>query len=635
MRRTFKFLTNLTITAALVLGMSFVVMGATPNNAGGQQQTTVSTESTQTTPVNKCGKNSVWSYDKATKTLTISGTGNIKEIAKWDSLDIRHIDIQEGITSIGRSAFSQLEKSKTVSLPKSLERIGRYAFYQSGITEINIEDNVTFVGYNAFSFCKKLKTVKWNSPIIPTECFYYSKNLETVILGNKVKKIEGFVFGHTAIKSIVIPNSVTSIEYSCFNDCKQLEKLKLSDNITVLPSNFIYGCKNLTSLDLPKSLKRIRNNAFSGCHLEKIILPNSVNKIGKYAFSYVRHTKEIKLPNSLKYIRDELFYECNSLEKITIGKKVKYIGESAFAYCKNLKSITIPGNVKVIGYGAFQYSGLESIEIKKGVKKIDFWAFNNCKKLKSVSIAETTTIIEENVFSHCKSLTTIKVDSDNPKYATIDNCLTNKSKTELYIIPAGKSGKFEIPSGIKDIEYYAFNGCSKISSIGASNNGNYTSKDGILYNSSMTKLIKCPIPKTGTITIPSTVTRIEESAFAYSKASKITIPDSVKSMGYSAFEYCANLKSIKIPESVKTVSNAAFWGCSKLRKVTIEQGVTRIARNAFHDCDNLRKVIIPPSVNKIGKSSFSDCWNVTFYCKKSSFAMSYAVNKWSIDYKLI
>lgn len=91
----------------------------------------------------------------------------------------------------------------------------------------------------------------------------------------------------------------------------------------------------------------------------------------------------------------------------------------------------------------------------------------------------------------------------------------------------------------------------------------------------------------------------------------VTIPDSVTRIDEEAFRNCTALTSITIPGSVKTIDSWAFWGCSSLADVTISEGVTSIGPGAFWDCTSLTNIDIPGSVEGLGYDVFLDCANLT------------------------
>jgi hypothetical protein len=166
-------------------------------------------------------------------------------------------------------------------------------------------------------------------------------------------------------------------------------------------------------------------------------------------------------------------------------------------------------------------------------------------------------------------------------------------------------------------------------------NLNYASVDGLLYDKSFTTLIQCPGAKEGAVTIPNSVTRIENNAFYYcSSLTNVSIPNGVEYIGDSAFYYCGNLVSVTIPDSVNYIGYQAFASCIKLIGIevhpanpeyasvegvlydkpmttliqcpsgkggpfSIPSGVTTIEDYAFYLC-NLTSVIVPGSVLTIG-----------------------------------
>ena len=125
----------------------------------------------------------------------------------------------------------------------------------------------------------------------------------------------------------------------------------------------------------------------------------------------------------------------------------------------------------------------------------------------------------------------------------------------------------------------------------------------------------------GTITIPSTVTKSEKNytviSIGYrafdccSNLTSVTIPSSVITIGEQAFHGCSGLTSLAIPNSVTCIGVEAFWQCSGLISVTIPNSVTTIGESAFADCSGLTSLVIPNSVTSIGKATFERCSSLT------------------------
>ena len=287
------------------------------------------------------------------------------------------------------------------------------------------------------------------------------------------------------------------------------------------------------------------------------------------------------------------------------------IPDNAFSFCIGLTSVTIPSSVTAIGDNAFFA----------------------CVSLSSIDIPSLVTSIGNDAFSDCSAL--ITVDANNPNYSSIDGVLFNKNQTILIHCPRSKTGSYIIPSSVTSVEDEAFYGCFALTSISIpssvtsiigrrsfsncsgliivdANNPNYSSIDGVLFNKSKTILINCPTSKTGSYTIPSSVTSIGEGAFVYCLyLTSITIPSSVTSIGDNTFYYCIGLTSINLPSSMTSIGEEAFWRCQALTSINLPSSLTSIGDQAFEDCSSLTSITIPSSVTSIGNSAFYGCQALT------------------------
>ena len=128
-----------------------------------------------------------------------------------------------------------------------------------------------------------------------------------------------------------------------------------------------------------------------------------------------------------------------------------------------------------------------------------------------------------------------------------------------------------IPDSVTFIGNYVFNGCTALTSIAVGEaNAAYCSRDGVLFNKAKTSLICYPAGKTGTYEIPDGVTNIDYGAFRYCAwLTGVTIPDSVDFIRYWAFHECTGLTSVTIPGGVYAVLASAFFMCSNLESVQI------------------------------------------------------------------
>jgi len=258
------------------------------------------------------------------------------------------------------------------------------------------------------------------------------------------------------------------------------------------------------------------------------------------------------------------------------GMPVTRITGGAFRDKTDLQTMTLPSGLIAIGSQAFSMSGITRLIIPDGVTAIEAETFTHCEKLthvtlpptlrsigqmafawtglSEINIPKTVTTFHSAALMFCPNLTAIRVEADNPNFASVDGVVFNKALTTLRIYPAGRPGNYEIPESVR---------------------------------------------------------RVEETAFSGAIHPKIlVIPDTVTSLGNAAFQGCTGLTAVRIGRGLATITANAFSACTNLAEVFIPDTVRTIGDSAFGSCPALRSITIPASVRTMGPGVFSNSFSL-------------------------
>ncbi len=613
------------------------------------------------------------------------------------------IAIPNGVTSIGSQAFSYCTNLTSITIPNSVASIGNFAFgscprltsinvdsnniyytsiagvlynkecttlitYPAGKTATNydIPSSVTSIGNGSFRSCLSLISV--NIPGSVTSIGHYaffgciSLTEVTFLAGSSLQTIGTWAFyGCSNLISIIISEGVAIIEDYAFQNCTNLTSVTIPSSVTNIKVYSFDNCSKLTTMIMKGSTPPTLVNTYSiSTATTKIYVPLSSLNAYKSATNWSTYSSKI-YADPTTYLTFEFDSSTNSYtvtgcdsivteaeipsiydDGVNGVYPVTKIGDSAFFNCSSLTSITIPSGVTNIGDWAFSgCSSLTSIAIPNGVTSIGSQAFSYCTNLTSITIPNSVASIGNFAFGSCPRLTSINVDSNNIYYTSIAGVLYNKECTTLITYPAGKTAtNYDIPSGVTNIENWAFYPCSSLTTMimKGTTPPTLVSTNAI---STATKKIYVPSVSLNAYKSATNWSTYESKIFAGdhliyltfefdsstnsytvtncdTSATGIEIPSTyeglpVVGISATAFSGCANLVSVSIPESVTNIGNSAFYGCTSLVSVTIPENVTAIGNFVFSDCTNLESVTFDGTsqLETIGSQAFNNCTDLT------------------------
>lgn len=543
-------------------------------------------------------------YGNATYDVTSIGDGAFASNNSYS----KSVSIPESVTSIGVGAFRSC-MLKSIVLPINLEFIGDGAFLNTRLTSIEIPENVTYIGKGVFSYCKNLSEIKVSeknrkydsrnncNAIIETESNTLIQGCggSTIPLG--VTSIGAIAFSSTAIRDVIIPQGVTSIDSCAFLGCDSLKSVFIPNTVVTIGNSAFSSCRSLSNISFPDGACSIHNGAFHETAWYNA-QPDGVVYAGRSVYKYKGNMPEgtdIVIKDSTLFVCDFAFQECSGLKSVTFPSSLTTIGSCAFHLCSGLKSITFPSSLTTIGSSAF-------------------WV---CSQLESVFIPSSVEAIIGNPFPTCDSLAVITVDKDNKYYDSRGNCnAIIETKTNALI--AGCRNTI-IPDSITSIQNGAFFGCNGLSSIAIPATVTSIWKNSF-YGCEGLKEVKSYIKKPFAINDTVFLNRYN----SYRKAT-LYVPSGTRDLylatdGWKKFKNIVEMKAVDpyivINDSSVAANNLEIEEDGILvipEKTTIdgvEYTVTEIAKEAFKDNVNLTEVTIPQTVVKIASGAFAGCSNL-------------------------
>ena len=507
-----------------------------------------------------CGENVTWRFEN--NKLYLSGDGEVDSYsadgAPWADVreSITEIEIGEGITKIGDSAFYGCIALTNVTLPGSLNTIGDYSFAQctalEGVTLAS--KSLETIGINAFNGCSGLKKLTITSGV---------QTLHDSILNRMGWEQLEVNFGEGARFEYQGDTGITLAGIALYPGMTYIAQEDGSLKAEGVGGEYGDGVQWFMTPDGELVLSG------SGTMPD----PGEMGNMGEIPWnSYREVITAIRIGAGIKGVKSLHFALCPNLESIEVEEGnsdccvengVLFNADKTvlliFPCGKQDESYSVPESVLEIGDAAFACAGIKTVALPEGLTEIGEAAFGMCPNLQEIKIPDKVTEIPMQAFVACQNLERIELPEGLQTIGDMafGSCL--------------KLSEIEIPDSVKSIGNSVFAGCGLQSA-----------------------------------NVPAGMSAVPEGLFAYCEAlSSIEIPEGVTQIGGRAFYGCA-LTEVVLPATMNKIEEYAFGGCETLTSIRLEStNLSDTDRDAFDDCTALNTIIVGKTAKTLYNSFFA------------------------------
>lgn len=415
-----------------------------------------------------------------------------------------------------------------LTIPSSLDghtvkQIGSYAFEKNTtLTSVSIPETVTELEYYAFKGCTSLTAVTIPSGLtsagsLGNGAFSGCSALTIVQFGSGLASIPEALFEGTGLKTVTLPESVTSIGSWAFANCAKLEQVSFPAGLTSIDLSAFENCTALTAVTLPKHLRRLGTEAFLGCTaLKSVFIPLSLQDASN-PFRNCTALTDVTFEDGRTELPDTLL-QGSGVRQLTVPQTVTKIGYSAVADCTQLTAITLPAGLRELGNEAFKgCTALTGVALPDSLTDLGYGVFRDCSALTAAEfpagIAPVSWSSGSSMLRNCTSLRSVKL----PK--------TVSSLGNYFFAGCTALEQIVLPDSVTEIGSNLFNGCTALTDV--------------------------------------------------------TLSTNLQAIPEHTFYGCVSLQKLVAPYAVTKIGKTAFANCTSLTELTLLRNVTEAAADAL------------------------------------------------------
>lgn len=579
----------------------------------------------------------------------IFGAGGAEASSVYVPEKLKKITVSDGITEIGKKAFSYLSAVEEIILPHSIVLVREDAFLYTDARYTLTNDicgETDALGYPEYviqngmfgkGFYGHLKIADGIKKI-DTGAFKGFESITGITFGDDVEEIAWSAFEDcTALKDINFGKSVRSIGHGAFWGCTGIKELVLPDSLTELNDWGFYDCENIESLYIGSALSSF---SFSGdklvnivisednpyfCVIDgivydkpvseiifvprtltgKLIIPEGVTEIAFQQFRE-RDITEVVLPDSLTVIGEQAFFGCRGLIRVTLGRGLERIENDAFTdggmlyEIYNNSSLTLDlGNYETHGGIAYNAKLIVNADGTKNYR-------DSASGFEIFKTADGFMFTRESGEYYLISYT------GNDRVIILPEAVNGNEYSVRTIV--SNAEEIRISNGVKEFKFGSVHRMLNLKRFSLSDdNLRFSVIDGVLYNFECTEILIVPFGIEGTVTVPGTVRYIKSEEFSRcASLVEVILGDGVESIGSGAFSECKALKRVELPNTVNDFGiSGVFSNCQSLEEIYLPDNIENIGGYTFYGCTSLKEVHLPKGLREINDAAFYECTSLT------------------------